>query len=77
MSSSTTIRKKIIRQVEKASDSELQSILKCVEALREREKRKQEFLSLAGSWSDMPKDFIRNLTSNLSTKRRSKQDLLK
>jgi hypothetical protein len=75
--SSDVIKKRIIKKVELASDEDLHRILNYLNTLAERERRKKEFLSYAGSWADMPQDFIDDLTKNLHKRRKSRRDVLK
>jgi hypothetical protein len=62
-------RKKIINRVGKISEPDLNRVLNFVENLSEWEKRRKDILSYAGSWVDMPSDFIGDLTSNLRKRR--------
>ena len=73
----TDIKKRIIRKVEKASRPDLTRILKYVESLQDKDVRKKELLSFAGSWKELPKELIDDLTVNLPKKRKSRRDTLK
>jgi hypothetical protein len=75
--STAVIKKQIIKKVEYASDEDLQRILDYMNSLAEREVRKKEFLSYAGSWADMPQDFIDDLTKNLHKRRKSRRSIVK
>jgi parvulin-like peptidyl-prolyl isomerase len=70
------IRKKIIRRVEKASDSELDRISNYIDNLKEKEKRKKELLAYAGQWKDLPKELFEELTTNLHNRRNSRRNVL-
>jgi sulfur transfer protein SufE len=76
MVKSEAMRKKIIKKVEKATDSELDRISNYIENLKDKEKRKKELLSYAGQWKDMPKKFFEDLTTNLTTRRKSRRNVL-
>jgi chromosome segregation and condensation protein ScpB len=71
-----TIRKKIIRRVEKASDSELDRISNYIDNLKEKEKRKKELLAYAGQWKDLPKELFEEFTTNLHKRRNSRRNVL-
>jgi parvulin-like peptidyl-prolyl isomerase len=70
------IPKKIIRRVEKASDSELDRISNYIDNLKEKEKRKKELLAYAGQWKDLPKELFEELTTNLHNRRNSRRNVL-
>lgn len=72
-----SIRKKVLKKVETASEQELDNILNYIEMMKKREARKKEILSYAGMWADMPQDFIDELTINLSKTRKSRKYSLK
>ncbi len=71
-----TIRKKIIKKVEKANDSELDRISNYIDNLQAKEKRKKELLAFAGQWKDLPKDIFADLTINLPKRRASRRNVL-
>jgi hypothetical protein len=68
-------RKRIIKRVEKISEPDLNRVLNFVENLSEWEKRRKEILSYAGSWADMPSDFMKDLTTNLHKRRKDRRDI--
>ena len=71
-----TIRKKIIKRIEKASSSELDRISDYLDNLKEIEKRKKELLAYSGQWKDLPKEFFEELTTSLHKKRNSRRNIL-
>jgi parvulin-like peptidyl-prolyl isomerase len=71
-----TIREKIIKRVEKASDAELDRISNYIDNLKEKEKRKKELLAYAGQWKDLPKELFEELTTKLHKRRNSRRNVL-
>jgi hypothetical protein len=71
-----TIRKKIIKRIEKASSSELDRISDYLDNLKEIEKRKKELLAYSGQWKDLSKEFFEELTTSLHKRRSSRRNIL-
>jgi hypothetical protein len=76
MMKADTIRKKIIKKVEKANESELDRISNYIDNLRSKEKRKKELLAYAGLWRDLPKNIFADLTINLPKRRAGRRNVL-
>jgi hypothetical protein len=71
-----TIRKKIIKRVEKSYVSELDRISNYIDSLKEKEKIKQELPAYAGQWKDLPNGLFKELTTNLHKRRNSRRNVL-
>jgi hypothetical protein len=76
MMKADTIRKKIIKKVEKANESELDRISNYIDNLQSKEKRRKELLAYSGQWKDLSKELFADLTVNLPKRRASRRKVL-
>ncbi len=63
------LKDKIINRISSMSRERLKNIDEYIDQLEEKNKKKQEILSFAGSWKDIDKEVFNDLTDRLQENR--------
>lgn len=72
MDNNLKIKNKIIKRLNEIPESKLDSVFHYIDSLGEKEKKKNEILSFAGSWVDIDPELFDTLTGKLFKERRNK-----
>ena len=74
MNPENKIKKKILRQIDKIPENRLSEVLQFLNEIRPNNQEKNVILSYAGIWSDMSDDEFKDLTDNVSNRRKSREN---